>query len=252
MSIVTVVKNGRRHLQSAMESVAHQDYPHIEYIVIDGGSTDGTVELIDRNASAISRWVSEPDRGIYDAMNKGIAFTTGAIVKLLNADDVLTDGSVSAAVAAYRSGARGVITGGMEVIDAEGRALAIVERPHGITPFGGFAHPSWYVARDVYVTQGLYSTRLSIGADYEMFVRLHAAAIPFNHLGTLLVGFRTGGASYGLSGMRDRFLVNEHYFGRRAALTMAARQGAAKLRRRAVESLLGQRATFKLRRFVRR
>ncbi|MDV7391601.1 glycosyltransferase, partial [Arthrospira platensis SPKY1] len=89
VSIITVVYNACDLLQGTMASVFEQSWPHIEYIVVDGGSTDGTTELIRAQAGRISRWVSEPDKGLYDAMNKGLRMATGDFVWFLNAGDRL-------------------------------------------------------------------------------------------------------------------------------------------------------------------
>ena len=91
VSIITVCFNSVATLQDTIDSVALQDYPLIEHIVIDGASTDGTLELLKRNQSQLSQWVSEPDLGMYDAMNKGIARASGEVIAFLNADDVYTN-----------------------------------------------------------------------------------------------------------------------------------------------------------------
>ncbi len=89
VSIVTVVYNGAKYIERAIDSVAAQEYPNIEYIIIDGGSTDGTLEILERRSKDISRYISEPDKGIYDAMNKGIALSTGDWIYFLGCDDFL-------------------------------------------------------------------------------------------------------------------------------------------------------------------
>src|SRR5689334_6995758 len=94
VSVVTVVYQGARTLQETIDSVVAQGRDDLEYIVVDGGSTDGTLEILERNRRHITSWRSEPDRGIYDAMNKGIRLARGQLIKLLNADDVLCPGSV--------------------------------------------------------------------------------------------------------------------------------------------------------------
>jgi len=87
VSVITVVRNGRQDLEETIQSVIGQDYPDIEYLVIDGGSTDGTLDLIRSHEKSIDYWVSEPDRGVYDAMNKGLVRATGEFVTFLNAGD---------------------------------------------------------------------------------------------------------------------------------------------------------------------
>ena len=87
ISIVTVVLNDAKHLEQAIKSVLGQTYDNIEYLIIDGGSTDGTLDIIRKHEKAIDYWVSEPDSGIYDAMNKGVSLATGDLIALLNSDD---------------------------------------------------------------------------------------------------------------------------------------------------------------------
>ena len=94
VSIITVVLNNVQHIENCINSVLNQTYGNIEYIIIDGGSTDGTIDLIKKYEKQISRWVSEPDRGIYDAMNKGIMKSSGDIIGILNSDDMYADEKV--------------------------------------------------------------------------------------------------------------------------------------------------------------
>jgi glycosyltransferase involved in cell wall biosynthesis len=88
VSIITVVYNGKNTIEDCLKSIYSQTYPEIEHIVVDGGSADGTVDIIKRNKKSISKWISEPDKGIYDALNKGIKMATGDIIGFLHADDV--------------------------------------------------------------------------------------------------------------------------------------------------------------------
>jgi glycosyltransferase involved in cell wall biosynthesis len=243
VSVVTVVYQGARTLQETIDSVLSQDWEALEYIVIDGGSTDGTLDIIRRNAAHITHWQSEPDRGIYDAMNKGIARARGQLIKLLNADDLLTPGSVRRAAEAYDGGARGgVIKSDMELIDEAGRFVKHMDASRSTTPFGGVVHPSWYVDREVYRQHGLYDPNLKICADYDLFLRLHTRGVPFFQVAPPLVRFRTGGASSGLVGLRERYAANRTHLGTPAALRLLARHGAVKLRGSLLRRVLDERA----------
>ena len=101
ISIITVCYNSAKTLQDTFDSVKSQTYTDIEYIVVDGASTDGTLEMIQEHEAHISKWVSEPDKGLYDAMNKGIEMATGNLIGILNSDDVFMDSEVISKIAAF-------------------------------------------------------------------------------------------------------------------------------------------------------
>jgi len=102
VSIITIVYNGVRHIEDTIKSVITQTYPNIEYIIIDGNSTDGTQEVIKRYEHKIARWISEKDRGISDAFNKGIAMASGALIGMINADDWYEPDAIASVVAITR------------------------------------------------------------------------------------------------------------------------------------------------------
>ncbi|GAI84603.1 unnamed protein product, partial [marine sediment metagenome] len=103
VSIITVTYNSARYLQNAIQSVSHQDYPHIEYIVIDGGSTDETLAIVEQNTYCITKWISEKDNGMYDAINKGMKMATGDVIGILNSDDMLASKDIiTKIVAAFK------------------------------------------------------------------------------------------------------------------------------------------------------
>lgn len=248
VSVVTVVYNGVEFLERAIDSVAAQDYPHIEYIIIDGGSTDGSVDIIRRRGDFITEWVSEPDEGIYDAMNKGIARSSGQLVKLLNADDELTEGSVRAAVQLWQAQPAAVIASELDLIDAAGVFLKRMSRGRFMNPVGPVLHPSWYVPRTVYEAQGLYCPGYRVSADFELFLRLNAAGIPFVHAPDPLARFRSGGISgTRMIGVRERYDISRRYFSRSVALRGLTIQAARKLRARLVLKALGEQRAYALR-----
>ncbi|MEO8069261.1 MAG: glycosyltransferase family 2 protein, partial [Flavobacteriales bacterium] len=154
VSIVTVVYNGAATLERTMKSVLSQNYPHIEYIVVDGGSTDGTVDLLRRYDDRVDHWVSERDQGIYDAMNKGVALCTGQWVALINADDWYEPGTVQRVVDAVKGKPAVNIVHGDIWIHYEGGGR---KRKHAKN--NGFLlkywemvlnHPSFFVRRSFY------------------------------------------------------------------------------------------------------
>jgi len=202
ISIITVVYNNRALLSEAMQSVFAQDYPNIEYIVVDGGSTDGTMDVIKSHADHIAKWVSEPDKGIYDAMNKGIAMAAGEIVGILNSDDIYASPhAVSAIVEAMEKARAAAGWGDIVYADAASR---IVRRWRS-SPYsrGKFLrgwhppHPAFFVRREVYEKYNSFDTKLRIAADYEFMLRvLEKHRVSSIYVPMTIVTMRTGGASH--------------------------------------------------------
>ena len=206
VSIVTAAYNSARTLGDAMKSVLSKTYHDIEYIVIDGCSTDTTVSVIQEYEPLFEgrlKWVSEKDGGIYDAMNKGIQMATGDVVGILNSDDYFTSCDViERMVAAFEDQSLDAVYGDIHFIH-DGEPDKCV-RYYSSKPFRplwlrfGFmpAHPSFYCRRGVYERAGLYKTDYQIGSDYEMMVRLFLVHhINAKYLPMDFVTMRTGGAS---------------------------------------------------------
>lgn len=174
VSIVTVVLNGARYLERSMDSVLGQSRPPDEYIVIDGGSTDGSVEIIRGREHRLAYWCSEPDRGIYDAMNKGIRRATGDIVGILNSDDWYEEDSLEAVTRGYQRSGAEIVHGAIAVHDEDGTPVHVAQpRNYPLarlfsTPF---KHPAMFVARTAYDRIGLYDTEFRLAADYDWMLR---------------------------------------------------------------------------------
>jgi glycosyltransferase involved in cell wall biosynthesis len=203
ISVITVAFNAEQTIADAIESVASQNYSNVEHIVIDGASTDGTVDIIRRYTDQLAKVVSEPDQGIYDAMNKGIKLATGDVIGLLNADDVFQDESVLQQVALAHAD---------QELDAVYADLVYVKREtlqqvtrnwrsrthHKGMCFKGWmpAHPTFYVKKRVYQNVGLYNTKLQFQSDLEFCARafeLHK--ISSAYVPRLWVRMRQGGAT---------------------------------------------------------
>lgn len=199
--MVTVVYNAQDTIAQCIQSVISQKHPDIEYIVIDGGSTDNTLQIIDQYRSSINFFVSEPDKGIYDAINKGIKKATGQIVGTLNADDRLADDQVISAVAqAFTQQDIDAVYGNLNFVDMIGKITRKwVSKQCRANSFNrGFMppHPTFYCKRDLFKKLGFYSLEYGSAADYELMVRfMHLHKINFFYINRIMVTMLTGGVS---------------------------------------------------------
>jgi glycosyltransferase involved in cell wall biosynthesis len=203
VSIITVSQNSVRTIADTIKSVLSQTYENIEYIIIDGSSTDGTIELVNSFGKNISKFLSEPDNGIYDAINKGIRLATGDIVGILNSDDFFYASNVIEKVAEqFKNSEIDAVFGDARFVDPV-RTSKVV-RYYSSKNFNtgkfkfGFmpAHPSFYVKRDLFDKLGYYKTDYKIAADFELLVRfLYINKIEFRYLEMPFLSMRTGGVS---------------------------------------------------------
>ena len=203
ITIVTPSRNQAEYLPQTIGSVLGQDYPGVDFFVVDGGSTDGTADIINSMAckGKVAKWVSEPDRGVYDAMNKGIALATGDVIGFLNADDVFYDSSVV-----------GNIARNMEQIGVDAcysdlvyvgrsdtnkimRYWRSTEYDRGMLASGWIpAHPTFYARKALYEKYGMYDLNYSLAADYELMVRfLERHGVIAKYIPTISVKMRVGG-----------------------------------------------------------
>ncbi len=199
ISIITVVYNGEKYLEQTIESVIGQTYLNIEYILVDGGSTDGTLNIIKKYSSKISNWVSEPDKGLYDAMNKGIGMANGEIIGMINSDDWYEPNAVQLIVeAALKHQDKKIFHGDRFDVLPDGSKKIKPFHPskfkfvyYGMT----YNHPSMFVHRDIY-KNFRYNTELKALSDYE-FVLKNLLKRPgvFHYLPHNYVNYRLDGLS---------------------------------------------------------
>ena len=206
ISIITASYNRGKTIRHTVESVLRQTYPDFEYIVVDGGSTDNSIDIVKEYQVAFKgrlKWISERDKGIYDAMNKGIRMATGDVVGILNSDDFYTDENVLQTVADnFMNYSVDAVYGDIHFVhDADLSKCVRYYSSRLFSPFWlrfGFmpAHPSFYCKKEVYDKVGLYRLDYKIGADYEMMVRLFKKhKIVAKYIAKDFVTMRTGGAS---------------------------------------------------------
>ena len=216
VSVITVVYNGAAHLQEAVQSVLGQSYDNIEYIVVDGGSTDGTLDVIAKFEDQIDYWLSEPDSGIYDAMNKGIDLARGELIGMLNADDYYEAEAVAAVVKAYlRQKGSNIYFGDAMILQDD---LEVRFRWHSdLRYWRGMSviHQSMFVHREVYAVVGKYDLGYRFAADYEFFLRAIKNRISFIPTDQIIVNFRnTGLTSRNLwVSLNEGRAANKKYFG---------------------------------------
>jgi glycosyltransferase involved in cell wall biosynthesis len=201
ISLITVVFNAKNTIRDCIESVISQQCECLEYIVIDGGSTDGTLEVIDRYLDEIQIFISKPDRGIYDAMNKGIQLATGNVIGTLNADDCFADCDVLNAVAhAFETKNCDILYGNLNFINLKGEVVRkwhAGKYQHGVYNWGWMApHPTFYCKRELFVAWGLYSLEYGTAADYELMSRfMHKHRPSVYYIDRLMVTMLAGGVS---------------------------------------------------------
>jgi ATP-binding cassette subfamily B protein len=211
LSIVTVCRNAAATIADTFASVRAQRSRWIEYVVVDGDSDDGTLELIRREAGTIDVWVSEPDRGIFDAMNKGARLARGRFLWFLNADDRLEPGAVEAVVERLRDGGDppgGLVVGATQRIDARGEPTVIDRyRPPGsdrCEPAHAFPHPSTIMSRELFERLGGFDPRLRIAGDYDLLWRAARLTPSVVMIERVLVAMREGGMSSSSAPLRVR------------------------------------------------
>lgn len=214
ISVITVCFNAVNTIANTLESVASQTHPDIEHIVVDGASTDGTLDVIKRHGRRVARLVSEPDQGIYDAMNKGLLLATGEIIGCLNADDVYTDTSVLERVSALMEAEKlDALFGDAEFVSPTRPDQPLRRyRSERFSPeriaWGWMpAHPALFLKRGVYERFGKFRTDYRIAGDFELVARMfHGGTLTYRHMPEVLVRMRTGGISTG--GWRNTLLLN--------------------------------------------
>ncbi len=215
ISLITVSFNSVATIKDTIESIRSQDHKDIEYIVVDGNSKDGTINIIKSNEDVISKWISEPDKGIYDAMNKAIKMATGEVVGILNSDDFYSANNIISQVAtAFSDQGTDAVFGDLVFVDPNN--LEKVVRTYSSAKWypekfaRGFmpAHPTFFVRRKYYEQFGLFKTDYKIAADYELLIRfLYVHKLKYKYLPINMVTMRKGGVSS--NGIRSNIILND-------------------------------------------
>lgn len=203
VSIVTVVLNNVHSIEQAITSVLAQTYPDVEYVVVDGCSTDGTLEVIRRYEDRISKIIVEKDKGIYDAMNKGLRACTGDVIGILNSDDFYAHNQVVSNVvqAMTKSGADSCYAD-LQYVDAQDTNKIVRHWRSGSYSRGSFLngwmppHPTFFIKREAYLKHGYFDLDLRSAADYELMLRmLYRHGMSATYHPEVVVKMRVGGMS---------------------------------------------------------
>lgn len=194
LSIITIVYNGQKHIEKTIRSVIEQNYESLEYIIIDGGSTDGTLDIIRKYEKNITHWKSEPDKGINDAFNKGLKQAKGELIGFLNSDDWLEPNALQTIAQNYQTGK--IVYGNVRFWKNE-KEISVSKSDHtrlreGMT----MAHPAVYVPKSLYEQYGTFRTDLKIASDYDILVRFFVNKVDFVKVNNIIVNMNLGGISH--------------------------------------------------------
>ena len=195
VSVITVCYNSAATLRAALESVRAQSYPAIDYIVIDGRSTDGTLDVLAEYKESIARLISERDSGIYDAMNKGVACATGDVVYFLNADDRFADPGVVEDIArVFEQGNVDIVYGDVHCVDDSGGYLKTHRRiDRRNLRFERICHQAVFARRGLYTRFGGFDRGYRICADHEWLLRVFHGGVSVRYVPRCIAEFRLGG-----------------------------------------------------------
>lgn len=203
ISIITATHNSQAYISDCIKSVNNQTYNNIEHIIVDGASKDKTLEIINSTPNRITKVISEPDKGIYDAMNKGIKAATGDVIGILNSDDFFTSDNIIETVADnFKNYDIDALYGDVHFVNPYDISKTVryyssaIFKP-SLFRFGFMpAHPSFYMKKECYDKYGLYALDYKIASDYDLLIRyLYKERINYKYLKKDFVTMRTGGVS---------------------------------------------------------
>jgi glycosyltransferase involved in cell wall biosynthesis len=217
VSIITVVYNGEDYLERTIKSVIEQTYNNIEYIVIDGGSTDRTIDIIEEYSGFIDYWISEADKGIADAFNKGIALSSGELIGIINADDWYEHDTVQTIINNLKP-YPAVYSGHMNLHNLYGDQLVKLHksRLERLSQTMRVAHPSTFVSRSVYDSVGNFSSEYKIAMDYDFLLRVRAFPFEIVIIDKVLSNMRLGGKSAELPQvLKEELKIKNRHMGNR-------------------------------------
>lgn len=218
LSIITVTYNSEKYLRTTIESVLAQiDYLY-EYWIIDGGSKDSTLFIIKSYLSVFQgklHFISEKDKGIYDAMNKGIRLSTGNVIGIINSDDYYNAGAFKTVVSQFSNDSIGLLYSDVNRIDLNGNITKVIEGNETDLKYGmSFNHPTCFVSKETYDNVGLFDLQLKIAADYDLALRIVKKGIKRKKSAIILASYREGGiSSSDPRGRKETYIIQRNFFG---------------------------------------
>lgn len=194
-SIITVSYNASKTIEQTVKSVLNQTFTDFEYIIIDGDSKDGTMDVLEPYKDKITTLVSEPDEGIYHAMNKGIDLVKGKLVGIINSDDWYEPDTLKQVNDAWKISDKKTIFHGLCKYYNKGKEGKILSYHHDLLPQANIAHPTCFIPLEMYREHGKYDQKYLIAADYELLLRYYLHGVSFRRIEKILANFSDGGIS---------------------------------------------------------
>ena len=197
ISIITITYNSEQTLQRTIDSIINQHYQNLEYIIVDGGSKDKTIDIVKNNEKQIAKWISEPDKGISDAFNKGIRMATGDLVGLINSDDQLEVGALSLLANVY-SDDIDVYCGDLLLWnETTGEKHVVIPSLHfSFNGMSNICHPATFIRKEAYEKYGMYDVSCKYAMDCDLLMRFERAGAKIVHIDNVLACFSLGGVTF--------------------------------------------------------
>jgi glycosyltransferase involved in cell wall biosynthesis len=212
VSIITVCLNSRKTIQRTIESVLNQTYQNIEYLIIDGCSTDGTLDIINKYIDKISYFKSEPDYGIYDAMNKGISFANGQLIGIINSDDWYEYDAVENVISCLNDKQNEVVLYGLMRLFKNEKLWTIKSHCHLFLNEGMINHPTCFVSKSIYKNYGLFDLKYKYSSDYDFMLRLIRRDVKFIQIEKILANMDQYGLSFNnLDAVKETYSILYKY-----------------------------------------
>lgn len=198
VSIITPCLNSEKTIRDTISSVLNQSYNNIEYIIVDGGSKDSTLEIIEEYIPLFCgrmRYISEEDQGIYNAMNKGIRLSHGQLIGIINSDDFYEKNAIQLAVGSMTDDRYQLIYGYCRILDKHDRTISVNRVSHRDVFAKTFQHPTCFVTRKTYCRYGLFHEHYKVAADCDLIYRLYRNNVKFIQVREVIANYRLGGYS---------------------------------------------------------